>query len=135
MISCPECGHRFSAWKRGFKKKKSRTVLRRDGHEYIFLEGAQDKLQMRLKIYANAGGEAILFDDIVEDIRPAICQGCVEPHEISWAGQGAPKGEWFHNSKSKGGRRCDGACCALFTCKPFHDRWHNRVIAVSQIAR
>lgn len=130
MVECPNCKHRFSAWKRGFKKKKSRTVLRRDGHEYVFLEDWRAKVEMRLKIYANAGGEAILFDDTVEDIQPAMCQGCVEPHLVSWS-----EGEWFHNSKSKGGRRCDGACCALFTCKPFHDRWHNRVIATRQISR
>ena len=40
------------------KKKETRSVTRRDGHTYLFLEGILDKTAMRLKIYRNAGGEA-----------------------------------------------------------------------------
>jgi hypothetical protein len=63
------------------------------------------------------------------ELEPATCQGCTEPHLVGWN-----EGEWHHNVKSKGGRRCDCAQCGLFVCPAWHKAFHNRVIAVRQIA-
>lgn len=127
MRKCPNCGYQLSA--RKTREKTKQTFFRKD-HEYLM--GWQDKLRRRLEIYRNAGGEAEWFDESdpnsIEDHKPATCQGCTEPHLIGWA-----EGEWHHNVKSHGGKRCDCAACGLFVCVPWHRAFHNRVIGARQI--
>jgi len=107
------------------------SSYRRGEHEY--LHGERAHLLRRMEIFRNAGGEVMLFEDSssysVGEICPATCQLCVETHFVGWE-----EGEWHHNVKSKGGKRCDCAACGLFVCSASHKRYHNRVIAVRQIA-
>lgn len=104
------------------------TSYRRGEHEY--LHGMLAHTQRRLEIFRNAGGEATWFDPTdprtVEEISPAICQGCVEPHEVNWE----ETGEWHHNCPLR--KKCDSVACALYVCPSWHKRYHNRVIAVRQ---
>lgn len=127
-MRCPNCGFQLSV-KKKTKWRRPKAAWRK-GHEY--LEGLLAKTQRRLEIFRNAGGEASWFDETdpstVEEIRPANCQGCVEPHLVGWL-----DGEWHHNVKSHGGKRCDCAKCGLFVCMSWHQAFHNRVIAVRQI--
>lgn len=129
-----ECVNRVAKSTRPqLRQRKDRTWSRdRNGHTYEYLVGFLDHVKRRIEIYKRAGGDAVLFDEaqpeMVEDLKSATCQGCPEPHLV-----GFNEGEWFHNSKTKGGRRCDCVECSLFTCKPFHIRYHNRVIAVRQV--
>jgi hypothetical protein len=126
MSRCPHCGSRLSLKKRPQKRKQNYF---RGEHEY--LEGVLAHTQRRLEIFRNAGGEAEWFDKTdpttVEEIRPATCQGCVEPHLIGWF-----QGEWHHNVKTKGGKRCDCAKCGLFVCAMIHEFNRNKVIPVLQ---
>lgn len=114
------------------REKKQRGSYFRKDHEY--LETAIEKTRRRVEIFRNAGGEVTWFDesdpDTIEEIQPAMCQGCAEPHLIGWSNL---EGNWHHNVKSKGGRRCDCAACALYVCIPWHRIYHNRVIAVRQV--
>lgn len=104
----------------------------KDGHEYLV--GVQAHFWRRLEIYRRAGGDVALIDGIsgdfesIEDLRPGMCEGCAETHEVGWY-----EGEWHHNVKSKGGRRCDCAAHGLWVCKAWHKAFHNRVIGVRQI--
>jgi hypothetical protein len=79
--------------------RKSGSYFRKD-HEY--LETGIEKTRRRIEIFRAAGGEVACFDEAdpstIEEIRPATCQGCVEPHLIGWN-----EGEWHHNVKSHGG--------------------------------
>src|SRR5260221_2365411 len=77
--------------------RSSRSVTRwKDGHEYLV--GVLAHTLRRIEIYKNAGGDAHLFDtdrpDLVEDLAPATCQGCVERHLIGWDSE---EGQWHHN--------------------------------------
>jgi hypothetical protein len=127
MKRCPQCGYRLEQARHTSRRKPASYV--RKGHEYLV--GVLAHVQRRIKIFKNAGGDAHLFDtdqpELVEEIRPAICQGCVEPHLIGWN-----EGEWHHNVKSHGGKRCDCAGCGLFVCKPWHVRFHNRVVGAGK---
>lgn len=111
---------------------KEKRAFWRKGHEY--LETALEMTKRRIEIFRNAGGEVQWFDEsdssTIDEIQPAICQGCAEPHLIGWSNL---EGHWHHNVKSKGGRRCDCAACALYVCIPWHQIYHNRVIAVRQV--
>jgi hypothetical protein len=125
---CLSCGHVHLCKNRRTPikgKRPERRSFKRDGHEY--LETAREMTLRRMEIYRNAGGEVRWFDEAdpnsIEDLKPAQCQGCVEPHLVGWA-----EAEWHHNSRSKGGRRCDCAACGMFVCKPWHLRFHNRII-------
>lgn len=116
----------------GLPSNKPHSYFRKD-HEY--LETGIEKTQRRIEIFRNAGGEVTWFDEsdpsTIEEIQPAMCQGCAETHPVGWS---ETDGNWHHNVKSKGGRRCDCAKCALYVCIPWHTRYHNRVIAVRQVA-
>jgi hypothetical protein len=126
--SCPRCGFELSARKTRVQTKRT---YRKGDHEYLV--GILAHTRRRLEIFRNAGGEATWFDEkdpsSVEEIKPATCQGCVEPHLVGWI-----EGSWHHNVKSHGGKRCDCAACALWVCEAWHSRYHNRVIAVRQVA-
>lgn len=115
----------------GEPPKKEKRAFWRKGHEY--LETALEMTKRRIQIFRNAGGEVTWFDEsdpeTIEEIQPAMCQGCAETHPVGWL-----EGHWHHNVKSKGGRRCDDARCALFVCGSWHVIYHNRVIAVRQVA-
>ena len=107
------------------------TTHWKDGHEY--LAGMREHLRRRIEIFTNAGGEVMVIDHgrgeiFVEELTPAACQGCTETHLVGWE-----DGEWHHNVKSNGGKRCDCAACGLYVCKRWHVAFHNRVIAVRQI--
>lgn len=95
----------------------------KNGHEY--LQTTFEKTKRRMEIFRAAGGEVTWFDesdpDTIEEIRPATCQGCVEPHLIGWL-----DGEWHHNCELR--KKCDSAACALYVCAPFHRAFHNRII-------
>ena len=110
---------------------QTKKTYRRGNHEYLV--GVLAHTKRRLTVFRNAGGEATWFDPddpaSVEEIKPAICQGCSETHEVGWL-----DGEWHHNVRSHGGKRCDCAGCALYVCGPWHRQFHNRVIAVRQRA-
>jgi hypothetical protein len=122
MIRCPRCGFRLGD---RIKRKRPKQSYRRGEHEYLV--GILAHTRRRLEIFHNAGGEATWFDEkdlnSVEEIKPAICQGCVEPHFVGWL-----EGHWHHNVKSHGGKRCDCAACALYVCEIWHAHFHNRVI-------
>jgi len=110
----------------------SRPVTRlKDGHEYLV--GVLAHTRRRLEIFRNAGGEATWFDEsdpaTVEEIKPATCQGCVEPHLIGWDND---EGHWHHNVKSRGGKRCDCAACGLYICPMIHEFYRNRVIELTE---
>lgn len=126
MKRCPKCGFKLAPAKKKFQRRPRSSYFRKD-HEYLV--GVLAHVKRRIEIYKNAGGDAHLFDedrpDLVEDLAPATCQGCVEPHLIGWN-----EGEYHHNVKSKGGKRCDCARCGLFVCKSWHRAFHNRVIEV-----
>jgi hypothetical protein len=125
---CPNCGYVLSARRTRLKTKQS---YRKGDHEYLV--GILAHTRRRLEIFRAAGGEASWFDETdpasVEEIKPATCQGCVEPHLIGWN-----EGEWHHNVKSHGGKRCDCLACGLFLCRMIHEMFRNRVIAVRQAA-
>jgi hypothetical protein len=124
MRRCPSCGYRLSARK---TRARTKATYRREGHEYLV--GVLAHTMRRLQIFRNAGGEADWFDEddpsTVQEIRPATCQGCVEPHLIGW-----DEGQWHHNVKTKGGKRCDCAACGMFVCPMVHEFYRNKVIPV-----
>jgi hypothetical protein len=124
---CPNCGFRLSARRTHVQTKRS---YRKGDHQYLV--GILAHTRRRLEIFRNAGGEATWFDESdpgsVEEIRPATCQGCVEPHLVGWT-----EGEWHHNVKSHGGKRCDCAACGLFLCRMIHEFYRNRVIEIRRI--
>lgn len=95
MRRCPQCGFRLSA---RHTRVKTKQTYRRGEHEYLV--GVLAHTKRRLEVFRNAGGEADWFDEddpsTVQEIQPAICQGCVEPHLIGWE-----DGEWHHNVKHK----------------------------------
>lgn len=104
-------------------KRKGTETYWRKGHEYL---GPAGKFERRAEVYRNAGGVLQVFHDgivgTVEDLKPGMCQGCAETHEVGWY-----EGEWHHNVKTLGGRRCDCAACGLWVCSDWHKRYHNRV--------
>lgn len=110
----------------GLPSSKPRTYTK-DGHEY--LQTAFEKTKRRMEIFRAAGGEVVWFDEsdpaTIEEIHPATCQGCVEPHLISWN-----EGHWHHNCELR--KKCDSAACALFVCPPYHRAFHNRIIKFTQ---
>jgi hypothetical protein len=109
----------------GEPKRRTGSYFR-GNHEY--LEGVQAHFWRRLEIYRAAGGDITLIDgtfEHVEDLRVGMCQGCAETHEVGWY-----EGEWHHNVKTLGGKRCDCVACGLWVCPAWHKRYHNRVIAV-----
>jgi len=126
MRRCPQCGYRLSARK---TQQQTKRTFERNGHEYLV--GVLAHTRRRLEIFRNAGGEATWFDESdpasVEEIKPATCQGCTEPHLIGWS-----EGHWHHNVKSKGGKRCDCAACGMFVCAMIHEFYRNKVIPVIQ---
>lgn len=95
----------------------------RNRHEY--LATLFEKTMRRMAIFRAAGGEVTWFNppdpDTIEEMKPATCQGCVEPHLIGWE-----EGEWHHNCELK--KKCDSVACALFVCHAFHVAFHNRII-------
>lgn len=113
----------------GLPSRAPRTFTK-NGHEYLV--GVLAHTQRRIEIFTNAGGEVAWLDKsdpaTVEEIKPATCQYCVEPHLIYWS-----TFHWHHNVKTKGGKRCDCAACGLAVCEPAHIVIHNRVIAARQI--
>lgn len=128
-MKCPHCGERISRFS-SIRPKRAKQTYTRGDHEY--LSGVLAHTRRRLEIFRNAGGEADWFDEddaaTVQELRPATCQLCAEAHLVGWE-----EGEWHHNVKSKGGKRCDCASCGLFVCHSSHVRYHNRVIAVRQL--
>jgi hypothetical protein len=111
----------------GHAEKKQGAAYWEGEHEYLADQTAFTK--RRMEIFKNAGGEAIWFDEIdpwtVEEIRPATCQGCVEPHLVGWM-----DGEWHHNCELE--KHCDSAACALYVCRSWHKAHHNRVVKFLQ---
>lgn len=105
---------------------------RKGEHEYLVGERAH--LLRRMEIFRNAGGEVVLLEDsssyTVEEISPATCQGCVEPHFVSWDNTDAA---WHHNCPLR--KKCDSIACALYVCRPWHERYHNRIIATRPVER
>lgn len=105
-------------------KKRSYT---KNGHEY--LQTGFEKMDRRMEIFHAAGGEVEWFDKgdptTIEEIRPAYCQGCVEPHLVGWN-----DGEWHHNCELR--KKCDSVACALYVCHKFHVAFHNRIIKFTQ---
>jgi len=130
-VKCPHCGERISRFS-SIRPKRAKQTYTRGEHEYLVGERAH--LLRRMEIFRNAGGEVVLFEDsssyTVEEIKPAICQGCVEPHEVPWDNA---YGHWHHNCELR--KKCDAIACALYVCESWHRRYHNRVIAVTQIRR
>ena len=127
MKRCPQCGYKepkpMSRWRKRPIVRPTHVRMR-NGHEY--LNGLLAHVQRRLEIFRNAGGEAVLFTDspcYVEEIKPATCQGCAEAHLVGWN-----EGEWHHNVKSKGGKRCDCAACGKYVCQRIHEVYRNRII-------
>lgn len=112
----------------GLSGSEHRTYSR-DGHEYLY--GILAKTQRRIEVFEAAGGIVTWFDksdpSTVEEIQPAICQGCAEPHYLGW---NDGTGEWHHNVKSHGGKRCDCAACGLFVCPMIHEFYRNKVIPI-----
>lgn len=110
----------------GLSNGESRTYAR-GGHEYLM--GVLAHTQRRIEIFEGAGGAVAWFDksdpSTVEEIQPAICQGCVEPHLIGWF-----DGQWHHNVKSRGGKRCDCRSCGMYVCPMIHEFYRNKVIPV-----
>lgn len=110
----------------GLPSSKKRTFTK-DGHEYLY--GVAAHFWRRLEIYRRAGGDVALIDgtsgdfESIEDLRTGMCEGCAETHPVGWN-----EGEWHHDVKTKGGRRCDCLSCGLWVCKPFHRLYHNRLI-------
>jgi hypothetical protein len=98
------------------------------GHDY--LAGILDHAFRRAEVYRQAGGEVQLVIEPGKqriqhwvNVRSALCQGCLRPHPVSWV-----FGQWHHNVKSYGGRRCDCLKCGLWVCSEWHNQHHNRVI-------
>lgn len=106
------------------------TTHWKDGHEYLV--GVLAHTRRRLEIFRNAGGEATWFDEsdpsTIEEIKPATCQGCVEPHLIGWDSE---EGHWHHNCVLR--KKCDSAACALYVCHAFHRAFHGRIIGIKQV--
>ena len=108
------------------KRRNKRKTFWRNGHEYLF--GARPHLLRRAEIYARAGGETEIWESgEVYAPKDAMCQGCPIPHPVHWL-----IGEWHHNVKTYGGRRCDCAACGLWVCKAWHQAHHNRVVKWSK---
>lgn len=81
-----------------------RSYVTFKGHVHLY--GLQDHLNMRQRIYERAKG---------------MCEVCPTPHPVDW-----DAGEWSHEQKSFGGKRCDGMCCGKWSCKPGHRKYrHN----------
>lgn len=125
MKRCPHCGYQEP---RKLRPRKVKRTYMRNGHEYLV--GVLAHTRRRLEIFRAAGGEAIWPDEndpsTVEEVRAAKCQGCVEGHLVGWN-----DGQWHHNVRSKGGKRCDCAACGLFVCQRWHAAFHNRVVKFS----
>ena len=120
MRKCPKCGYVLSARRTRLKTKHS---YRKGDHEYLV--GILAHTRRRLEIFRAAGGEATWFDEAdpssVEEIKPATCQGCVEPHLVGWR-----EGEWHHGCELR--KKCDSAKCALYICVIAHYVLHGRTI-------
>lgn len=123
MRRCPNCNYQLSARK---TREQTKRTYRRGEHEYLV--GILAHTQRRLEIFRNAGGEADWFDEddpnSVQEIRPAICQGCTEPHLIGWDNR---EGQWHHACTLR--KKCDSLKCALYVCLPWHTvNIHKRTI-------
>jgi hypothetical protein len=103
------------------KQSKKQTFWRK-GHEYLY--GVIAHRERRAEIYRAAGGQVFL-DGTGNAIAtsPAWCQGCETRHPVWW-----DEGQWHHNVKACGGRRCDDVACGLWVCAYWHTRYHNRII-------
>jgi len=112
-------------------KRKGNETYWRKGHEYLV--GRVAHALRRLEVYKNAGGDAHIFDldnpDLADDFKTGMCQGCAETHEVSWY-----EGEWHHNVKTLGGRRCDCAACGLWVCSAWHKRYHGRTVRSGKVS-
>jgi hypothetical protein len=108
------------------KRRDKRETFWRKEHEYLY--GQEAYLERRLQIYRRTGGMAhVQMDGSVNDYKAGICEGCENPHFVAWS-----EGEWHHNVKSYGGRRCDCAACGLWVCKAWHQAHHNRKVKWSK---
>ena len=132
-----ECVNRVSKLSRVRKKLGTLPKLKpvgtywRDGHEY--LHGVQAHFWRRLEIYRRACGDISLIDgtfENVEDLRTGMCEGCAETHPVGWH-----EGEWHHDVKTRGGKRCDCVACGLWVCRDFHRRYHNRVVRSGKLGK
>jgi hypothetical protein len=107
----------------GHPAKKQGAAYSVGDHEYLTDPVAFTK--RRMEIFRNAGGKVTWFNEsdpwTVEEIEPATCQGCVEPHLTGWM-----DGEWHHNCELS--KHCDSAACALYVCRVWHRAHHNRVV-------
>ena len=114
MRKCPNCGFRLSVRK---TQQKTKRTFWRGEHEYLV--GILAHTRRRLEIFRNAGGEATWFDESdptsVEEIQPATCQGCVEPHLVGWLND---QGHWHHACPLR--KKCDSLKCALYVCPTWH---------------
>jgi len=77
-----------------FASKESYVSWR--GHVYLY--GQVDHEFMRLRLFRRSHGR---------------CEHCGKP-------TGWKIGEWHHAQDTRGGRRCDGLCCAMWLCEKCH---------------
>lgn len=91
----------------------SQSFVATNGHEYLY--GVIDHGNRRWAIYERVKG---------------MCQLCPVPHFVDWE-----IGEWHHNVKSYGGRRCDCLNCGLWACRRSHASHHNRLIKSDRAER
>ncbi len=121
-MNCPHCGKRI-VLRNGIRPRRAKQTFHRKGHEYLV--GVLAYTRRRLEIFRNAGGEATWFNErdpsTVEEIRPATCQGCVEPHLVGWN-----EGHWHHACTLR--KKCDAVACSLFVCPIAHRLIHGRFI-------
>jgi hypothetical protein len=82
----------------GFASKKSYVSFA--GHQYLY--GLADHARRRVEVWEQANG---------------MCQTCKKPHKVP-----LHLGEWHHAQKTYGGRRCDGLCCAQWSCEAGHPK-------------
>ncbi len=106
--------------------QRPRGATFRGEHEYLV--GILAHTRRRLEIFRAAGGEADWIDESdpnsVEEIRPAMCQGCAETHPVGWSNDEA---HWHHACTLR--KKCDSLACALYVCVMWHTLFgHKRVI-------
>lgn len=88
-------------------------------HEWVY--GFLAHAKRRVEIYRQAGGDVLWPDEsdpgTIEDIQPAMCQGCEIQHPVGWN-----SGDWSHDEK----RHCDCLRCCSFVCRKAHRAHHGR---------